>query len=196
MKAQRIALLAASTVPAVVLTGCTISDATDRSQPATHTTLSLAAPSPVAADATLSRQVPTGRGGTRDCNTTGTAGDDGFPEHTLDWNVADRLYKLLETQGVQVAFSRPDDASVGPCVDVRAQTADSWDADAAVSIHADGTAATDHGFHVNLSSPPTVLVECGNMRNSADEAVLNSADGQQRTAQALADGLAAFLSRR
>ncbi|MBX8688171.1 N-acetylmuramoyl-L-alanine amidase, partial [Mycobacterium sp. 20091114027_K0903767] len=36
-------------------------------------------------DASISRQVPTGRGGTKDCQASGTSTEDGFPEHTFTW---------------------------------------------------------------------------------------------------------------
>ena len=34
-------------------------------------------------DASLTRQVPTGRGGTKDCQTSGTTTESGFPGHTF-----------------------------------------------------------------------------------------------------------------
>jgi N-acetylmuramoyl-L-alanine amidase len=39
------------------------------------------------AAAPLTSQVPNGRGGTKDCQTTGTSTDDGFAEHTFTWDV-------------------------------------------------------------------------------------------------------------
>jgi N-acetylmuramoyl-L-alanine amidase len=47
---------------------------------------------------------------------------------------------------------------------------------------------------LNLSTVPKVLIECGNMRNSADAAVLTSVRWQQAAAHALAAGLTAFLT--
>jgi N-acetylmuramoyl-L-alanine amidase len=38
-------------------------------------------------DASINRQVPTGRGGTKECQTTGTTTGGGFPEHTFNWDV-------------------------------------------------------------------------------------------------------------
>jgi N-acetylmuramoyl-L-alanine amidase len=46
---------------------------------------------------------------------------------------------------------------------------------------------------LNLSTVPKVLIETGNMRNSADAARLESAAYRQREAAALARGLEAFL---
>ncbi len=187
--------------------------------------------------------MPTGRGGTKDCQTTGTTGVDGLAEHTFNYAVAYQL-RVLTAAGAQVLMSRTDDTSVGPCVDARAEAANKFGADAAVSIHADGSAPGNRGFHVNLSSPPLnptqqnaspvyakamrdALVSGGftpgdihrigrhlpafrpgraqpldgpvgprrsrNMRDATDEALLASPAGQQRLAQAVASGIAAYL---
>ena len=42
-------------------------------------------------DASISRQVPTGRGGTKDCQASGTSTDDGYPEHTFTWDTTLRI---------------------------------------------------------------------------------------------------------
>jgi N-acetylmuramoyl-L-alanine amidase len=47
---------------------------------------------------------------------------------------------------------------------------------------------------LNLSKVPAVFIECGNMRNPADAARETSAAWRQKAAQALATGLADFLS--
>jgi N-acetylmuramoyl-L-alanine amidase len=47
---------------------------------------------------------------------------------------------------------------------------------------------------LNLSQRPAVFVECGNMRDAAEAAVLSSADGRQRYADAIAAGLLAHVS--
>ena len=98
--------------------------------------------------------MPNGRGGTKECQTTGAATNDGYPEHSFNWDVATRVRAALEQMGVTVEMSRPDDASVGPCVDQRAAAANRMRPDADVSIHADGGPASGHGFHVNYSAPP------------------------------------------
>src|SRR3546814_1055329 len=67
--------------------------------------------------------------------------DAGFPEHTFNWEVASLVKSELEGQGATVVLSRPDDISVGSCVDARAEAANSSGADVVVSIHADGAAA-------------------------------------------------------
>ncbi|GGZ22041.1 hypothetical protein GCM10010387_13990 [Streptomyces inusitatus] len=47
---------------------------------------------------------------------------------------------------------------------------------------------------LNLSTVPKVFIECGNMRDPADAALLTSAGWRQRAAQGIADGLRAHLS--
>ena len=112
-------------------------------------------------DATMSSQVTDGRGGTKECQTTGTATDDGYPEHSFNWDVATRVRAALEQMGVHTQMSRADDASVGPCVDQRAAAANEMRPDADVSIHADGGPGSGHGFHVNYSAPPLNDVQSG-----------------------------------
>ncbi|MGY1615310.1 N-acetylmuramoyl-L-alanine amidase [Geodermatophilus sp. SYSU D00691] len=96
--------------------------------------------------------VPDGAGGTKPCNTTGTATDAGYPEHAFTWDVAVRTRDLLTAAGVQVVLSRPDDAGVGPCVDARGALGGQVGAAAFVGIHGDGAAPGGRGFHVITSS--------------------------------------------
>jgi N-acetylmuramoyl-L-alanine amidase len=105
-------------------------------------------------DASISRQVPNGRGGTKDCQTTGTATADGYPEHSLNWAVVQQISASLDQLGVRTELSRDNDSSVGPCVDQRAAAANAMHPDAIVSVHADGGPPGGRGFHVNYSSPP------------------------------------------
>jgi N-acetylmuramoyl-L-alanine amidase len=196
-------------------------------------------------DASINRQVPTGRGGTKDCQTSGTTTDAGYPEHTFNWNTVLLIREELSKAGVRTAMSRGNDNAVGPCVDERASMANALRPDAIVSIHADGGPANGRGFHVNYSNPPlntaqqgpsmqlasvmrdqlaaaglqpstymgsnglygradltglnmaqypSVLVECGNMKNAGDAALLSSQDGQVQYANAVAHGIAAYLA--
>ncbi len=46
---------------------------------------------------------------------------------------------------------------------------------------------------LNRSDRPKILIECGNMRNASEAALMSSGSGQQRYAQALADGVFSFL---
>jgi len=112
-------------------------------------------------DASLTKQVPTGRGGTKDCQTSGTATDDGYPEHSFNWETVLRIRQELTALGVRTAMSRGDDTGVAACVDERAAMANALQPDAIVSIHADGGPATGRGFHVNYSSPPLNAAQAG-----------------------------------
>jgi N-acetylmuramoyl-L-alanine amidase len=112
-------------------------------------------------DSSISRQVPTGRGGTKDCQASGTSTDDGYAEHAFAWETTLRIRQALTALGVRTAMSRGDDASAGPCVDERAAMANSLRPDAVISIHADGGPASGRGFHVLYSSPPLNDVQAG-----------------------------------
>jgi len=196
-------------------------------------------------DASISRQVPTGRGGTKDCQTSGTATNSGYQEHTFNWDTAQRVRAELNALGVRTAMSRGNDTGLAPCVDERANMATALHPNAILSIHADGGPPSGRGFHVNYSAPPlnqvqagpsvqyarimrdqlqasgippsnyigqdglygrsdltglnlaqypSILVECGNMKNPADSALLESAEGRQKYADALVRGVAGFLA--
>lgn len=198
-----------------------------------------------AASAAINRQVPAGRGRSKPCNTTGTTSATGFPEHEFTFDVAQRVKRLLTARGVQVVLTRDTDRGVGPCVNRRAAIGNELEADAVVSIHADGHVKPQgHGFHIAYSSPPVndaqrepamrlvrtlrsalrgaglpysnylgtqglsprndlaglnlserpaALVECGNMRNPAEAARMATQGGRQRYAEAIADGILAYL---
>ena len=109
----------------------------------------------------LSRQVPTGRGGTKDCQASGTTTSDGFPEHTFAWDTTLRIRQALTALGVRTAMSRGDDTGAGPCVDERAAMANQIRPNAVVSIHGDGGPANGRGFHVLYSSPPLNAAQAG-----------------------------------
>ena len=196
-------------------------------------------------DSSITKQVPNGRGGTKDCETTGTSTNDGYPEHSFNWDVATRVRSALDQIGIHTQMSRADDNSVAPCVDERAAAANAMHPDADISIHADGGPVSGHGFHVNYSAPPlndaqsgpsiqlatvmrdsmvaagmrpssyigsnglygradlaglnlaqypAVLVETGNMRNADDAAQMETADGRQRYADAITQGIVAYLT--
>jgi len=112
-------------------------------------------------DSSISRQVPTGRGGTKNCQESGTSTDNGYPEHTFNWDTVLRIRQSLTALGVRTAMSRGNDTGLGPCVDERAEMANSLKPNAVVSIHADGGPPTGRGFHVNYSSPPLNQVQAG-----------------------------------
>lgn len=141
-------------------------------------------------DASISRQVPTGRGGTKECQTTGTATDSGYPEHTFNWNTVLQIREQLSQLGVRTAMSRGNDDALGPCVDQRAAMANALRPDAIVSIHADGGPPDGHGFHVNYSAPPLNDAQAGPAvtfaRTMRDQLV---ASGMQPSTYRGSDGL-------
>ncbi len=102
----------------------------------------------------LSRQVDNGRGGTKDCQTTGMTSLNGIPEHTINWDVAQLVRASLEALGADVVLSRADDTGWGGCVDDRARAANQSGADVAVSIHADSAGPDQHGFHMIVPQLP------------------------------------------
>ncbi|MFF4286281.1 N-acetylmuramoyl-L-alanine amidase [Streptomyces sp. NPDC001633] len=93
--------------------------------------------------------------GRKECDTTGTATNDGYPEASFTLDVARRVRTLLEHQSAKVVLTQDGDRSYGPCVDERAAIGNKAHADAAVSLHADGSAAGNRGFHVILPARVT-----------------------------------------
>ncbi len=94
-------------------------------------------------------------GFTKECNTTGTATDDGYAEATFTWQVAVVARRELQRMGARVVLTRDADSDDewGPCIDERGRIGNPGErgptADVRVSIHADGVldeGAT--GFHV------------------------------------------------
>ncbi|MEV1051441.1 N-acetylmuramoyl-L-alanine amidase [Streptomyces sp. NPDC049887] len=187
----------------------------------------------------------------KECDTTGTATNDGYTEAAFTLDVSHRLRTLLEKQGATVRFTQDGDRPYGPCVDERARIGNAAGADAVVSIHADGSGSGNRGFHVihpalvkrgaadtteivgpsrelaeriagkfvqatgsapanyiggatgldergdlgglNLSTVPKVFVECGNMRDAKDAALLRSSQWRQKAAQGIAEGITTYL---
>ena len=127
----------------------------------TGTVIVLDAGHGAAADGPLTRQVPNGRGGTKDCQTTGTSTDGGYPEHTFNWDVVARVQAELNARGATTYLTRTDDSGPAPCVDARAAYANAQHPNAIISIHADGGPPSGHGFHVNYSAPPLNDVQAG-----------------------------------
>ncbi|PWN04880.1 N-acetylmuramoyl-L-alanine amidase [Nocardioides silvaticus] len=94
-------------------------------------------------------------GFTKPCNTTGTSTDAGYPEATLNWEVARLTGRLLRRLGARVVLTRSSNAAGewGPCVDQRGRAGNPGEpgptADLKISIHADGSRTPGaHGFHV------------------------------------------------
>ncbi|MFD0684209.1 N-acetylmuramoyl-L-alanine amidase [Actinomadura fibrosa] len=95
----------------------------------------------------INKQVPIGNG-TKECDTTGTSTNAGYNEHAFTWDVSNRLSRLLRAEGAKVTLTRKNDTGVGPCITERAAIGNRLNADAALSVHADGAAASGHGFHI------------------------------------------------
>ena len=112
-------------------------------------------------DSSMTRQVPNGRGGTKACETSGTATNNGYSEHSFNWDVALRIRDALNQMGVRTQLSRDNDTTAGPCNDQRAAAANAMHPDAIVSVHADGGPPAGRGFHVNYSSPPLNDAQAG-----------------------------------
>ncbi|HEX6468810.1 MAG TPA: N-acetylmuramoyl-L-alanine amidase [Streptosporangiaceae bacterium] len=87
------------------------------------------------------------------CDSTGTEAPSGYAEHAFNWDVANRLVKLLRARGAKVYLTRTSDTGVGPCITERAAIGNRHKADAALSIHADGAPKGDHGFHIIEPAP-------------------------------------------
>lgn len=123
----------------------------------------------------LTNKVPDGRGGSKACNTSGTATNSGYPEHTANWEVALILQAELQEKGATVHLTKKDDHADKVCVDRRGQIPNEKHADAFLSIHANGSqSSAPHGFFVMVSNPP-----------------LNSAQGEpsRKLARAVSEGL-------
>ncbi|MGW2087950.1 N-acetylmuramoyl-L-alanine amidase [Streptomyces sp. NPDC001880] len=187
----------------------------------------------------------------KECDTTGTSTNSGYAEARFTLDVSHRLRALLQAQGAKVVLTYDNDRPYGPCVDERARIGNQARADAVVSVHADGSAVGNRGFHVilpgpvrggaadtskivepsrdlgtriaglfvratgsapsnyvggntgldvrkdlgglNLSTVPKVFIECGNMRDPKDAALLTSAAWRQKAAQGIADGISSYL---
>ncbi|MFF9910722.1 N-acetylmuramoyl-L-alanine amidase [Streptomyces sp. NPDC013457] len=187
----------------------------------------------------------------KECDTTGTSTAADYTEAAFTLDVSHRLRDLLKAQGAKVVLTHDADRPFGPCIDERARIGNSARADAVVSVHADGSATGNRGFHVivpaqvssgaadttkivgpsrdlgediahhfaratgtspanylgegtgldvrddlgglNLSTVPKVFVECGNMRDPKDAALLTNAAWRQKAAQGIADGIGTYL---
>ncbi|MDK1474015.1 N-acetylmuramoyl-L-alanine amidase [Streptomyces sp. 549] len=204
--------------------------------------------------AEINRQVDIGTG-RKECDTTGTASDAGYPEADFTLDLARRTRAVLREQGAEVRFTQEADVPFGPCIDERAAIGNRANADAVVSLHADGSARGNRGFHVilpaevrqgdadtrgitagsrrlgehladrfaeatgtrpagylgpqtadsglvvrgdlgglNLSRVPKVFLECGNMRDPRDAALLSDPAWRQRAARGVAAGVTAYLT--
>ena len=92
-------------------------------------------------------QVDVGNG-RKSCDTVGTESANGYAEHEFNWDLSLLVQERLEADGVTVVLTREDNDGVGPCIDERAAIGNENEADAALSLHADGGPESGRGFHV------------------------------------------------
>ena len=104
---------------------------------------------------------PTGRGGTKDCQASGTSTDDGFPEHTFTWDTTLRIRQALTALGVRTACRAATTPASGPASTSVPRWPTRSGPNAVVSIHGDGGPPTGRGFHVLYSSPPLNAAQAG-----------------------------------
>ena len=100
-----------------------------------------------AAPSEINAQVDVGNGA-KNCDTVGTESVNGYPEHEFNWELSLLIQERLEADGVTVVLTREDNEGIGPCIDERAAIGNENEADAALSIHADGGPESGRGFHV------------------------------------------------
>ncbi|QKW19388.1 N-acetylmuramoyl-L-alanine amidase [Kitasatospora sp. NA04385] len=84
----------------------------------------------------------------KECDTTGTETNAGYPEADFTLDVVHRARQLLQDRGAKVVLTQDGDRPWGPCIDERARIGNEARADAAVSVHADGAPSSGTGFHV------------------------------------------------
>ena len=192
----------------------------------------------------LAKQLFDGRN-YKDCDTTGTATNDGYSEAAFTFEVTKYLVSDLTALGAKTVLTRTTNDGVGPCVDTRAQIINAGPSDIAIDIHADGGPATGRGFAIlepvaagpnnamvapslsfaqvlrrtflatgmptstydgvnglvfrsdlaglNLATQPKLLIECGNMRNATDAALLKDPSFQRSAARAMAVAMVEYL---
>ena len=82
------------------------------------------------------------------CDTVGTTTRSGWPEHRFTWLVTNLVKSRLQALGATVYLTRSSDTGYGPCITYRGRFGASLHAALKVSIHADGSAISNHGFFV------------------------------------------------
>lgn len=97
---------------------------------------------------TINRQVRIGHGMRKACDTVGAQTASGYAESRYNLAVAREVARTLRRKGAEVILTRRGNGGVGPCITRRARIGNEAEADAAVSIHADGGPAGGRGFHV------------------------------------------------
>lgn len=106
----------------------------------------------------INEQVHAGHG-EKACDTVGAETTDGYSEHEFNWELSLLVQERLEADGATVLLTREDNGGVGPCIDERAAIGNEAEADAALSIHADGGPESGRGFHVIMPGEVEGLTE-------------------------------------
>ncbi len=90
----------------------------------------------------------------KNCDANGAVTPSGYSEAQHNWDVALLVQTMLTKQGARVILTRQSNAGVGPCITKRVAISNQARADAAISIHADGSLNTSNtGFHVIVPGP-------------------------------------------
>ncbi|WP_345383141.1 N-acetylmuramoyl-L-alanine amidase [Pseudonocardia yuanmonensis] len=102
-------------------------------------------------------------------------------------------------RGFHVAYSSPplNEAQSGPALDLARDLRDALRAGGFPTsdyIGRDGLSPRSDLGGLNFATVPAALVECANMRNPGEAAVVSSADGRERYATAIATGIRRFLA--
>ncbi|MEC3952815.1 N-acetylmuramoyl-L-alanine amidase [Nocardia sp. CDC153] len=100
--------------------------------------------------------------------------------------------------GFHVAYSSPalNDAQSGPSVQLATTLRDTMVGagfTTSTYVGSDGMNPRADLAGLNFSEVPTALIECGNMRDPGDAALIESPDGRARFAQAIANAIVAYL---
>jgi N-acetylmuramoyl-L-alanine amidase len=108
-------------------------------------------------------------GETKPCDTTGTETASGYTEAQYNLSVGEHVVKILRDMGATVIMTPVNTRPWGPCITRRAALGNIYHADAAVSIHADGSPPSVHGFYVIVPSTPLPGVGLGPRRIARDD---------------------------
>jgi N-acetylmuramoyl-L-alanine amidase len=101
-------------------------------------------------------------------------------------------------RGFHVLYSSPplNNAQSGPSVQFAKVMRDQLSGSGippATYIGSDGLDARSDIAGLNLAQYPSILVECGNMKNPVDSAMMKTPEGRQKYADAIVRGIAGFL---
>ncbi len=111
-----------------------------------------------------------------------------------DGAVSGHGFQVIEAAG-DPAGRRVAAASRRLAVDVHDRLRADSGLTTATYIGRDGYSLRSDLAGLNLSDRPSILVECGNMRDAGDARLLSSSAGRRRIAAALAAGIVTFLAR-